>query len=219
MLPLYVDVSDKRIVVFGGGAVAERKICQILDTAEEDTDEGKVDLEVYSLDFTAHIEALREKGEIRCFRCDLCDQNLEELIKRAFLILICTGDDTLNERILKESAKFDALVNYRNAGDAFMASVVNKGGFLISISTMGKGPAMARYMKEKISAIIEEKEEKMLYIQSHLRGYLKERIKDEKSRREILNHVLSDPECWAALDEPVEVAEERILRIVGGRYA
>ena len=219
MLPLYVDVSEKRIVVFGGGAVAERKICQILDTAEEDKDEGKVDLEVYSLDFTAHIEALREKGEIQCFRCDLCNQNVEELIKGAFLILICTGDDTLNERILKETAKFDALVNYRNIGDAFMASVVNKGGFLISVSTRGKGPAMARYMKEKISALIEEKEEKMLYIQSHLRGYLKERIKDEKRRREILNHVLSDPECWTALDEPVEVAEERILRIVGDRYA
>lgn len=217
MLPLYVDVSGKRIVVFGGGAVAERKICQILDTAEED--EGKVNLEVYSLDFTARIEELREKGEIQCFRYDLCDQNVEELIKGAFLILICTGDDTLNERILKESAKFDALVNYRNAGDTFMASVVNKGGFLISVSTMGKGPAMARYMKEKISALIGEEEEKMLYIQSHLRGYLKERIEDEKSRGAILNHVLNDPECWAALDEPVEVAEKRILRIVGDRYA
>ncbi|MHC1599936.1 MAG: hypothetical protein ACXQS5_03835, partial [Candidatus Methanospirareceae archaeon] len=104
-------------------------------------------------------------------------------------------------------------------GNAFMSSVINKGGFLISVSTMGKGPAMARYMKEKISSLIEEKEEKMLYIQSHLRGYLKERIKDENRRGAILNQVLNDPECWAALDEPVEVAKKLILRIVGDRYA
>lgn len=214
MLPLYVDVSGKRIVVFGGGTVAERKICQILET-----DGAGLDVEVYSLDFTVRIEELREKGEILCFRCDLWDQNLGELVKGAFLILICTDDETLNSRILKEAAKFDALVNYRHEGDAFMSSVVNKGGFLISISTGGKGPAMARYMKAKISALIEDKEEKMLLIQYNLRSYLKEKIKDEKRRREILNSVLSDPECWAALDAPVEVAEKLILKIVGDRYA
>ncbi len=214
MLPLYLDVSDKRIIVFGGGTVAERKICQILET-----DGAGLDVEVYSLDFTPRIEEMRKKGEIQCFRCDLWEQNLRELIKGAFLILICTGDETLNNRILKEAAKFDALVNYRHEGDAFMSSVVNKGGFLISVSTGGKGPAMARYMKAKISSLIEDKEEKMLLIQSNLRGYLKERIKDEKRRREILNSVLSDPECWAALDAPVEVAEKLILKIVGDRYA
>ncbi len=214
MLPLYVDVSGKRIVVFGGGAVAERKICQILET-----DGAGLDVQVYSLDFTPRIEELRKKGEIQCFRCDLWDQNLEDLVKGAFLILICTGDETLNNRILKEAAKFDALVNYRHDGDAFMSSVVNKGGFLISISTGGKGPAMARYMKAKISALIADKEEKMLLIQSNLRRYLKEKIKDEKRRREILNSVLSDPECWAALDAPVDAAEKLILQIVGDRYA
>jgi len=216
MFPLHVDVSGKRIVVFGGGAVAERKICQILDTAETG---GKLDVEVYSLDFTPRIEEMREKGEIQCFRCDLWDWNMGELIKEAFLILICTGDETLNNRILKEAAKFDALVNYRHEGDAFMSSVVNKGGFLISISTAGKGPAMARYMKAKVSSLIGAKEEKMLRIQSHLRGYLKEKIKEEKRRREILNSVLSDPECWAALDAPVEDAEKLILKIVGDKYA
>lgn len=214
MLPLYVNVSGKRIVVFGGGGVAERKICQILDM---DGAGGAV--EVYSQDFTPRIEELREEGEIECFRCDLWDHNLEELIKGAFLILICTDDETLNTRILKEAAKFDVLVNYRDEGDAFMSAVVNKGGFRIAVSTAGKGPAMARYMRIKISALIGDKEEKMLLIQSHLRGYLKERFKEEKRRSEILNGVLSDPECWAALDAPVEVAEELIVKIVGDRYA
>ncbi len=217
MLPLYVNVSGKRIVVFGGGGVAERKICQILDT--DGAGGEKVEVEVYSQDITPRIEEMMEKGEIQCFRCDLWDQNLGELIKGAFLILICTDDETLNNRILKEASKFDVLVNYRHDGDAFMSSVVNKGGFLISISTEGKGPAMARYMRKKISALIGDKEEKMLLIQSHLRGYLKGKIKEEKRRRDILNSVLSDPECWAALDAPVEVAEELIFKIVGDRYA
>ncbi len=147
------------------------------------------------------------------------DQNLGELIKGAFLILVCTGDENLNGRIIKEAANSDALINYGDKGDVFISSVVNKGGFLISISTGGKGPAMARYMKGKISPLIGNKEEKMLLIQSNLRRYLKEEIKEEPRRREILNRVLNDPECWAALDAPVEVAEKIIFKLVGDKYA
>jgi precorrin-2 dehydrogenase/sirohydrochlorin ferrochelatase len=137
----------------------------------------------------------------------------------AFLILICTDDRQLNDRILKEAAKFELLINYSNYGDAFMSSIINKGGFLISISTAGKGPAMARYMKKKIAALVGEKEEKMLQIQSRLRQYLKQRIKDEERRRTILNSVLDDPECWSALDAPIDIAEKVIFGIVGDRYA
>ncbi len=216
MLPLYVDISGKRIVVFGGGTVAERKIHQILETNGAGE---KLNVEVYSLDFTPRLEELKEEGEIQCFRCDLWEQNLGELIKGAFLVLVCTDDETLNRRILKEAAKFDALVNYRHVGDVFMSSVVNKGGFLISVSTSGKGPAMARYMKRKISSLIGDKEEKMLLIQSKLREDLKGKIKEEERRREILSLVLNDPECWAALDASVEVAEKLIFKIVGDKYA
>ncbi len=212
MLPIYVDLSGKRIVVFGGGTIAERKLQQILETNVES---GEMNIEVYSRDFTHWIEEMREKGEIQCFRCDLWTQNLEDLVKGAFLTLVCTDDKTLNTRILKAAAEFDVLVNYRDEGDAFMSSVVNKGGFLISVSTRGKGPAMARYMKGQIMSLIEDKEEKMLQIQTHLRKHLKEKINlEESKRRAILNQVLNDTECWAALDAPVEVAEKRILKIV-----
>ena len=217
MLPIYLDVSDKRIIVFGGGSVAERKICQILETGG-DTKEAELMVEVYSLDFTSRIEELCERGKIHCFRCNLWDENLEELVKGAFLIIICTDDEALNNRIFNEAAKFDVLINYRDMGNAFISSVIKQGGLFVSISTGGKGPAMARYMKEKIASLIGEKEEKMLYIQRHLRGHLKGKISDGKRRREILNSVLSDSECWGALEEPVEVAEERIFKIVEERY-
>ena len=57
-----------------------------------------------------------------------------------------------------------------------------------------------------------------LDIQRYLREHLKEEISDGQRRREILNAVLSDSDCWAALDEPIEVAKERIFKIVEDRY-
>jgi len=217
MLPLCIDLSGKRIIVFGGGSVAERKISQILETGE-DVKGGRVKVEVYSLDFTSRIEELCEKGTIQCFRCNLWDQNVEERIKGAFLIIICTNDDALNDCIFNEAAKFEVLINYSDKGNAFMSSVLNKGGILISISTGGKGPALARYLKEKIASLIGDKEEKMLYIQKQLREDLKEKIKDERRRKEILTCVLSDSDCWGVLDDPLEVAKERIFRIVEDKY-
>jgi precorrin-2 dehydrogenase/sirohydrochlorin ferrochelatase len=218
MLPLHVSVSGKRFVVFGGGSVAERKIRQILEIGTDGTG-GQPTIDVYSLDFTPRIAKLCEQKALRCFHCDLWDTNVEALVKDAFLILICTSDATLNEHLFTEAAKHDdVLINYKEKGNTFMSSVVNRGGFIISISTGGKGPAMARYMKGKIASLIGEKEEKMLYIQKRLREYLKEKFKDEGQRKEILNYVLSDSDCWAALDEPVEVARERIVKIVEERY-
>ena len=210
MLPLYVDISDKRIVVFGGGDVAERKINQILEM------DGRV-VEVYSRDFTTRIEEMRKKGEVHCFRCDLWKQDLGGIINGAFLIVICTEDEILNNSILKEAKKFNMLINYGRKGDVFMSSVVKRGGFLISISTEGKGPAMAKYMKEKISHLIGTEEEKMLQIQLNLRRYLKDKgkIDDAGKRKEILSRVLNDPECWEALNEPTETAEKIILKIIG----
>ncbi|MBA5942125.1 MAG: bifunctional precorrin-2 dehydrogenase/sirohydrochlorin ferrochelatase [Methanophagales archaeon] len=233
MLPLYTDLSGKRIVVFGGGDVAERKICQILETGggmEVEWDgkwrgrrkRGNARIEVYSIDFTPRIEEFCKKNEIRCFRCDLWDQNLEELLKGAFMILICTSDEPLNNRIFEEAEKSDTfmLINYKDNGNAFMSSVINKGGIVISISTGGEVPAMARYMKEKIAPLIGDKEEKMLYILAQLRDYLKETVKDETRRKKILSSVLSDSACWSTLDEPlpVEIAKNCIFKIVEERY-
>ena len=264
MLPLYIDLTGKKVVVFGGGEVAERKIRQIFETAADaETERGKLNVEVYSLDFTAWIKerckkekckkekCKKEKSEVRCFRCNLWDScrnlnlgGLGGLVRGAFLVIICTDDEALNEHLFKEvkkASKFGVLVNYKQQGDAFMSAVVKKGrgGFLISVSTGGKSPAMARHLKEKISSLVlagesdgesdgesesereeKEREEKMLLVQSHLRQRLKETVKDEKKRQAILNRVLSEPECWAALDtdaEPFdfEAVERKILGIVG----
>ncbi len=215
MLPLYINAAGKRIVVFGGGEVAERKIRQILDT----TKGAEPEVEVYSREFTPCIEEFAADGRLRCFQCDLWHEDVGRYLDGAFMVIICTSDEPLNERIMKEAMNFNLLINYRHRGDVFMGAVINKHGFLISISTDGRGPAMARYLREKITSFIGDREEKMLMIQSRLREELKRSIKDEKRRQEILNKVLHDRDCWAALDAPAGDAEELILRIIGDRYA
>ena len=217
MLPLYINAAGKRIVVFGGGEVAERKIRQILETSSSGG--AEVVVEVYSRDFTPQIREFAAEGKLKCFQCNLWHEDPGRYLDGAFLAIICTSDEPLNERILNAALKFNVLINYRHEGDVFMGSVINKHGFLISISTEGRGPAMARYMREKIEPLIGEREGKMLLIQSRLRSDLKATIKDEARRQEILNQVLHDPDCWAALDAPLAIAEELILRIIGDRYA
>jgi siroheme synthase (precorrin-2 oxidase/ferrochelatase) len=74
-------------------------------------------------------------------------------------------------------------------------------------------------MCDKISALLSDEVEKMLYIQNYLREQFKEKLSDSKRRRAILTDVLNDPDCWAALAEPPDVAKERILKIIEERYA
>ncbi len=212
MLPLYIDAAGKRIVVFGGGKVAERKIRQILETT------SNVVVEVYSREFTPGIEKFAEAGKVKCTECDLWRET-DLRLEGAFMAIICTSDEALNEHIFREARRFNILINYGHEGDVFMGSVIHRHGFIISISTDGKVPAMARYMREKITPLIGEREEKMLEVESKLREDLRAIIKDEARRHEILYRVLRDPDCWAAIDAPLAVAEELILKIIGDRYA
>ncbi|MCU4139902.1 MAG: Siroheme synthase [Methanophagales archaeon] len=210
MFPLFVDVSAKRIVVFGGGAVAERKVSRLLDA-------GAKEVEVYSLDFVKELEERCRRGEVKCRRCDLWSQSIEEIVEGAFLVLICTDDDALNEFIFEcVSAKApNTLVNYAQKGDVFFPAIVRKGDFTIAISTDGKSPAMARFVKQKVLNALCGEDENMLLLLSWLRGHLKEAVSDEKRRREILNAVLSSVVCWEFVrTEPFEDAKRRISAFV-----
>ena len=207
MFPMFVDISAKRVVVFGGGNVAERKVRQILES-------GCRNIEVYSLDFADELKKRYRNGEIECIKCDLWHADIDKIVEGAFIVIICTDDDALNERIYEIARFSSSLVNYGDKGDMFMSSVIRKDGFIIAISTSGSSPAMARRMKRRIASVICDDDAKMLRIQTWLRAHLRNFVHDPNQRREILNNVLNSSECWEALDDDIESAKARIANFV-----
>jgi siroheme synthase-like protein len=82
--PVYLDLSEKKIVVIGGGSAAERRVCALLDFAGE--------IQVISPQLTDALQKMAQEGEIRW----LCQNYEREKILDADMVLACTSDANVN---------------------------------------------------------------------------------------------------------------------------
>jgi precorrin-2 dehydrogenase / sirohydrochlorin ferrochelatase len=208
-LPLYIDMSGRRVVIFGGGPVGERKARYFLPA----------EVIVVSRDFTEGLEALGRDGTIKLVRMEISKDNLDALVEGAFVAVAATGELALDEEIRHAAEKRHILMN-STAGDSpvIVPSLVRKGPVMVAISTGGSSPALSKYLRQRLESSIGDDVEKMAALQERLRKRLKALVDDQKQREKLLRDVLEDPAVWKALGESPDAAYEAALgRIEAGR--
>jgi precorrin-2 dehydrogenase / sirohydrochlorin ferrochelatase len=203
--PIFADLSGKKVVIFGGGAVGERK-ARFFEGA---------DVTVVSPAFTPGLESMGIKKEVSLVRQTAKKEDLEGLVKGAFLVVAATGDSVLNEEIANAASFSGALTNSANGGsDVILPSVIEKNNITIGISTGGKSPAMARYLRKKIESALGRDVEAMVRLQEEVRTILKEKVPEQAGRGRVLEEILDDGSIWALLPENYERALEEALKKV-----
>jgi precorrin-2 dehydrogenase / sirohydrochlorin ferrochelatase len=204
-LPLFIDFTDRKVVVIGGGSVGERKAVFFKPG----------DVTVVSPEFTHALEAMGRDGSVRLHRMAVKPEDLHSLIKGAFLVVAATGDPRLNEAIVCEAAACGVLANSAT-GDApvIVPSVVRKTGLDLAISTGGRSPAMAKFLRKWLEAALGEEIERMLVLQERVRGDLKASVPEQKKREAMIKTILEDPDVWDTLEVSPDVAYEIAMRHV-----
>jgi precorrin-2 dehydrogenase/sirohydrochlorin ferrochelatase len=209
-LPIFIDFSCRKVVIFGGGAVGERK-SRYFSGAE---------VTVVSPEFTSCLEAMGRDGLVRLERRAVTVKDVGPLIEGAFLVVAATGDKAFNDGITKIAGSRGILVNNATgATPVAVPSVIKKGDVTMAISTGGHSPAMARYLRLRIEAALGEDLEGMVALQERLRDHLKKTVAVQKRREEVLRAVLEDPAVWEALKESPDKAFGAALKHVPGKEA
>jgi precorrin-2 dehydrogenase/sirohydrochlorin ferrochelatase len=198
-LPLLIDMSDKKVVIFGSGSVGERKANLFSEYAK---------VTIVSRSFHDVFYDLEEKYGIKLIKADagkLADEEINEIIRDAFLVIPATNDRSINERIVNLSKSFGILTNEVDAiGDVTVPAVIKREGLTISISTTGSSPAFSRYTRQQVEKIITPEFADMIKIQDEMRTYLKDEVPDQRDRKEILWNILESEEVWDGLKESYE---------------
>ncbi len=139
--PVFVELDGKKVVVVGGGSVAQRKVTALLECG--------ADIHLVSHDLTPDLHKMVEKKEIRfqgeAFR--------EEFLDDAFMVIAATDDTALNHQVSVRAREKKVLVNAVDQPpdcDFIVPSIIRRGDLLIAISTSGKSPAMARKIREDL---------------------------------------------------------------------
>lgn len=195
MIPLFVDCSGKRVVIFGGGEVASRKAAFFSREA---------DVVVVSRSFSPKICTLSVAQKILDVSA-VTGEEIAGIISNAFLVIATLPDPSLNNRIGRICKDLKILFNNADgeAGDVIIPSVSGGDNYLLAISTKGNSPAVSRFIRQEIEAHYPALDE-MISLQHDLREHLK-RVEPSRSRRNaILREVLDDHGIWELLNKDPE---------------
>lgn len=180
--PIGLNVRQKKCVVIGGGAVAERKVITLLRSGASIT--------VISPRVTSVLQRLGREGEISILsrpyrRGDLCN---------AFLIIGATDNEKINRQIHEEAAENKVLANIvdnPSLSNFILPAIVERGDLTISILTGGKSPALSRHLRQEIEALFPAHFGDHLERIGELRQELGQRLGRASQRREAWRRLMA----------------------------
>ncbi len=196
LIPLFLDLEGKLVVIFGGGKVGERK-------ARLFSDYGHV--MVVSLEFTDALWAMG--GKLELVDADLT-LGFEKYLEGAFIAIPATNDPELNRAIEEEASRRGILVNrVVGMGDVVVPSLIRKGSITIAVST--ENPGLTKYIRLRLEEELTENYQEMARLLSQIRPELKELIPKQEDRARVIWSILGDEEIWRLLGTSYENAYMR----------
>jgi precorrin-2 dehydrogenase/sirohydrochlorin ferrochelatase len=139
--PLVLRISGQRCVVVGGGAVAARKVQGLIVSGAS--------VLVVAPEVGPELAALAEQGTIRLERRAFEPSDLDD----AVLIFAATDDRQVNDEVVEATWDRSGIVNVADdpaVCDFTVPAVVRRGDVTLTVSTGGRSPAFARFLREQL---------------------------------------------------------------------
>jgi len=139
--PVFLDLSGRKVVVVGGGRVAEQKVRSLLASRAEIT--------VISPALTGGLKTVIRKRRVRLRRRPYRSGDL----RGSFLVFAATNDPALQKKVASDAARSRSLVNVADRPQlcTFISpSILVRGDLTVAISTGGKSPALAKKLRRDL---------------------------------------------------------------------
>lgn len=170
--PLFMDLSGRKCLVVGAGAVAARKARSLLECGARVTVVGEQPV--------AAFRALERRGVVvvrRSFRA--------RDVGRQALVIAATDDRAVNAAVAAAARRRDIPVNAVDDPPNctfIVPAVVRRGDLTVAVSTGGKSPAAARLVKEKIASLLGKEYAGLVCLLGSYRGRMKDQVPGQECR-------------------------------------
>ena len=202
LLPIFINIKNKKCVVVGGGEVAFRKATLLLRAG--------ADLNIVAPVLSDELRKLCVDTD-----CAITAREFEEAdINNAILVVAATDDLKTNERVSVIASTLNIPVNVVDQPHLcsfIMPSIVDRSPIVVAISSGGSSPILTRKLKELNEAMIPGRIDKLAELLGSFRGRVKSEINDFSARIRFWENVLDseipelvyngqDDEARSALD-------------------
>lgn len=178
--PIMLDLKDQRVVVIGGGAVAERKARALVEAGAA--------VVLVSPTLTGTLAALAEAGRLSWISRPYAPGDLTG----AFLVYAATNEAAVNEAVAQEARSLGLPVNVASraeAGSFITPGVLRRGRLTVAVSTSGAGPSAAAKITEQLAEVLGEEYEPYLDFLHDMRDEIKRREPSPEVRGQLLRRL------------------------------
>jgi siroheme synthase-like protein len=174
---VFLDLAGKPTLVVGGGNVAEGKVRGLLA--------AEAALTLIAPELTPELRALAGASRLRHVAREYRDGDLEGYA----VCFVATDDGAVNAAVAAEGRRRGIWVNAADDPvncDFILPGVVRQGDVVIAASTGGASPALARRLREELTAFLAEDYAPLAELLASVRADLRRR------------NLSPDAEVWAA---------------------
>lgn len=144
--PIHLNLEYKTVVIVGGGHVATQKVASLLP--------AKAHIVIVSPTLHDTLQPLAESGQITWKQKEFEPRDLDD----AILIIAATNETAVNEAV-QEAAQHWQLINrtdQQSESDFITPAIVRRGPLVLTVSTSGASPALARKIKADLEDQFDE---------------------------------------------------------------
>jgi len=204
--PVYLDISNRKCIVIGGGDVAERKVVRLLECGAS--------VSVVAKALTDPLMKLSREKRIAY----LGDGYEARHLKGAFLVIGATDRPEVNRRIFEDARQEGILVNIVDEPslcDFIIPAVFQREDLTVAVSTGGKSPALARRIREDLEGRYGPEYGVLLRIMGKIRKKVLEKREGSEANRRIFEDLLESPLLARIREERWEDVRILIREYVG----
>jgi siroheme synthase-like protein len=167
LFPVFLKLETLRLLIVGGGNVAEEKLNAVLQNAPA------TQITIVALKISSNIRELADT--YASIQLSEKEYDHKDLLN-ADIVIAAVNDITTSEIIRRDAHAARKLVNVADKPalcDFYLGSIVQKGNLKIGISTNGKSPTVAKRLKQVLNESIPNEFDEVLSNISQIRDTLK----------------------------------------------
>jgi precorrin-2 dehydrogenase/sirohydrochlorin ferrochelatase len=180
--PVHLDINNRKVLVVGGGSVGTRKVKTLLDCSARVT--------VVSPEVSRKLRELAASGDIK-----LAERSYQsEDLNGVFVVIGATDDETLNQQISSDADRLNTLCNIADRPEVcnfILPSIVQRDDLVITISTSGKSPALAKKLRQALENQFGEEYGTLLQLMGAIRKKLLQQAHKPEAHKPLFEQLIN----------------------------
>ena len=204
--PVHLDINNRKVLVVGGGGVGTRKVRTLLACGARVT--------VVSLEASRQLNDLATSGEIELAERSYQSNDLSGM----FLVIGATNDEELNRQISSDADRLNTLCNIADRPEVcnfILPSIVHRDDLVITISTSGKSPALAKKLRKALENQFGEEYGQLLRLMGAIRKKLLRQAHEPEAHKPLFEQLLNSDLLGMLQENKIDDINALLFDILG----